>query len=304
MCAELVGAHPPSHTTQAPLLCFTEVGGAQRERARTGSQAAVSPRGPSSRTLNNCSSSSAAGFTTDTRDPRRQKRLQQRSRLRKGQKRQILSANYPNTYSHPQVRASLGQGAGSGRGRRSCAPGESGPGARREAEGLVRRAGPGSGGPVQGSEIRSLSPPLRVPRLLLSEGGGAVRALPSPGPPRPLHGPESEQPRVAPETSPLHRAARRVAAGLWNKRAAPAKGPAAARPSESHGSSWTLSGCRALCARRGAGRTGGPPHIPPTAPRSKVVAGASPSRTVQSPAGRPFIRRGVGKLLDPGSPCS
>lgn len=89
-------------------------------------------------------------------------------------------------------------------------------------------------------------------------------ALPPGRAPRLPNGPTPSSPRVAPETPPLHRAARGVVSRSWNKRAAPAGVRSPSGP-PSAGLQRHPSGCWALCPCRG-GKGGGTPAHPAAAP--------------------------------------
>lgn len=190
------------------------------------------------------------------------------SRPRRGQKRQILSANYLNAHSSPQVGARSGRGADSGRGHRPGAPGEPGPGvpARRRS-------------------------PLAVPRLLRSDGGGAARPFPSPGP-RP---PTSATPLRAVPGSPRKRRPSTV------RRAGspPARGTKELLPRGSGARAALLppgSSCThraaGLCVRAGAGRAAGAPRSSRRRPRFTAVASPGTSRSARCPRGAPIHSQG------------
>lgn len=137
-----------------------------------------------------------------------------------------------------------------------------------------------------------MSPPRRF------QGSSAAKEAAQPGPSRPglpkapSRAPNPISPRVAPGNIALHRAVRRIAAGLWNKRAA-RKGSGVARPSERRGSAEPTGPPGFV---RAQGREGlRDPAIHGRALRSEVVVVAlAPLAPPSSPFGVPIHSWGVG----------
>lgn len=154
------------------------------------------------------------------------------------------------------------------------------------------RAGDWGSGP--GIEDPLRVSPSPVPRFLRCEGGGAARALPWPGPPRPLQGPESDQPPGRPgNIAPPPRGApdrRRLVEQKSHSR----KGSGGRAALRAPGLEPNLTGLPGFVRAQGREGLRDPGASHGRAPRSEVVVGAGPSRAAQSPSGCPFIRGAFG----------
>lgn len=270
VCAGGGQTSPPSPappTTQAARLGLT-AGRGRREKGRggrlPGSRQRKARGAPFSRTPINCSSASARGVPH--RDPRRQKRLGRRSRPCKVQKRQMLSASNPKAHALlPASSGTLGPGAGSEK-PPPGAPWEAGPGARREA-GVPSRGG------------GRLWCPRRRFRGSSGGGGGTGKALPRPGPLKPLHRAACRAPPARGTKEPLPRRVRSPRG--------PADGSALRAPEPQ----LDPTGLRALCPRRG-GKDGRTLHITDGARAPKPSPEWAPPAPLSALRGTPFIHRG------------
>lgn len=167
------------------------------------------------------------------------------------------------------------------------------------------RAGDWGSGP--GIEDPLRVSPSPVPRFLRCEGGGAARALPRPGPPRPLQGPESDQPPGRPgNIAPPPRGApdrRRLVEQKSHSR----KGSGGRAALRAPGLEPNLTGLPGFVRAQGREGLRTPAHLTDARRAPKLwsapapLAPPSPLRGAHSFVGR---WGGVRRLPAPGSPCS
>lgn len=289
----------PSTTTRVLLLPDRAERGERREGAKAGSQAAVRPRPPPPGPRTTAALHLRQGPPLR---PQQTKASPRRCRPCNGQKRQILSANYPKRTATRKFGHAWASGAAAGRAAGPARPGNLGLGRVGRLRGWY--AGPcWDWGPGPGSRTRCVSPLAgsKVPPLV--KEAAQPGPFPGPGPPRPLQGPESDQPRVAPE----HRLSTARCAGsppaCGTKRSHSRKG-SGGRAARAPGLEPNLTGLPGF-VRAGWKDWRTPAHLTDARRARKLWSAPAPLAPPSSPS-VPIHSWGVGvrRLPAPGSPCS